>query len=187
MSLTSRRGAGTRPAFALLDGRGWGPLLFTALVLASPLAAAEALYKCSDPLGAVSIQSEPCPKGSSQVWKREATPDPAPSPEELAARVALAQAEADRIAETARLAEQRRLDAQARADEEKRLREAVASDVPPPRKSECTKAHDFHDMAITLAWLDLNQAQREGIKRWVVQQCRDPDLLGGDGSESSPP
>ena len=147
------------------------------------MAGAEALYKCTSPAGAVSIQSEPCPKGSSEVWKREATPDPAPSPEEMAARTALAQAEADRMAETARLAELRRLDAQARIDDEKRLREAVASAVPPPRKSECTKAHDFNDQAAALPWLDLNQAQREAIKRWVVQQCRDPELLGGDGTE----
>jgi hypothetical protein len=160
------------------------PILLTALLLASPLAGAEALYKCTDPKGAVSIQSEPCAKGSTQVWKREATPDPAPSPEELAARAALAQAEAERIAETARLAEQRRLAAQARIDEDKRLREAVANAVtPPPRKSECTKAHDFNDLARQLAWLELTQLQRERMQRWVIEQCRDPDLLGGDASQ----
>jgi len=162
---------------------GLRPILLVALLLASPLAAAEALYKCTDPQGAVSIQSEPCAKGSSQVWKREATPDPEPSPEQLAARTALAQAEAQRTAETARLAEQRRLDAQARIDDDKRLREAVASAVPPARKSECTQAHDFSDQASQLAWLELTQAQREGIKRWVVVTCRDPGLLGGDGAQ----
>jgi len=160
------------------------PIVLTALLLASPIAGAEALYKCTDPSGAVSIQSEPCAKGSTQVWKREATPDPAPSPEELAARAALAQAEAERTAETARLAEERRQAARARVDEDKRLREAVADAVvPPPRKSECTKAHDFNDLAAQLAWLELTQQQRERLKRWVVEQCRDPDLLGGDGSD----
>ncbi len=159
------------------------PGLLLALLLASPLAGAEALYKCTDAKGFVSIQSEACPKGSTQVWKREATPDPAPSPEELAARAALAQAEAERVAETARLAEQRRLEAQARVDEDKRLREAVANAVtPPPRKSECTKAHDFNDLAQQLAWLELTQLQRERMQRWVIEQCRDPDLLGGDGT-----
>ena len=97
------------------------PALLAALLLVSQLAGAEALYKCTDAKGFVSIQSEACPKGSTQVWKREATPDPAPSPEELAARAALAQAEAERIAETARLAEERRKAAQARIDEDKRL------------------------------------------------------------------
>ncbi len=159
------------------------PILFTVLLLASPMAAAEALYKCTDPKGAVSIQSEPCAKGSTQVWKREATPDPAPSPEELAARAALAQAESDRIAETARLAQERRMAAQARADEQKRLRDAVASAMPTERKSECTQAHDFNDTAAQLAWLELTQLQRERMKRWVIEQCRDPELLGGDGSQ----
>jgi len=172
-----------RPACACANRQGLRPILFIALLLMSPMAAAEALYKCTDPQGAVSIQSEPCGKGSSQVWKREATPDPEPSPEELAARTALAQAEAQRIAETVRLAEQRRLDAQSRIDDDTRLREAVASAVPPPRKSECTKAHDFNDLAGQLAWLELTQAQREGIKRWVVVTCRDPDLLGGDEAQ----
>ncbi len=171
------------PACAGANTTGLRPILLIALLLVSPMAAAEALYKCTDPQGAVSIQSEPCAKGSSEVWKREATPDPEPSQEEWAARTALAQAEAQRIAETARLAEQRRLDAQARIDDDKRLREAVASAVPPPRKSECTKAHDFNDLAGQLAWLELTQAQREGIKRWVVVTCRDPDLLGGDDAQ----
>lgn len=159
------------------------PILLIALLLASPIAAAEALYKCTDPKGAVSIQSEPCAQGSTQVWKREATPDPSPTPEELAARAALAQAESDRIAETARLAQERRMAAQARLDDEKRLREAVASAIPTERKSECTKAHDFNDTAAQLAWLELTQLQRERMKRWVIEQCRDPELLGGDGTK----
>ncbi|MBW8367038.1 MAG: DUF4124 domain-containing protein [Arenimonas sp.] len=183
MSKHRQPGAGALPARACGHARALRPMLILALLLASPLAAAQALYKCSDPQGLVSIQSEPCAKGSSEVWKREAAPDPEPSPEELAARAALAQAEAQRIAETARLAEQQRLEAQARIADEMRLRDAVASAVPPPRKSECTKAHDFNDLALQLPWLELTQAQREGIKRWVVLTCRDPDLLGGDGVE----
>lgn len=159
------------------------PILLAALLLGPSAAAAEALYKCTDPKGAVSIQSEPCAKGSTQVWKREATPDPAPSPEEMAARAALAQAESERIAETTRLAEQRRREAQARIDDDKRLRDAVASAVPSQRKSDCTRAHDFNDTAAKLDWLEMTQLQRERLKRWVIEQCRDPELLGGDGSD----
>ncbi len=159
------------------------PVLLAALLLASPLAGAEALYKCIGPEGAVSIQSDPCPKGSTQEWKREATPDPEPTPEELSARAALAQAEAERIAETARLAEQRRLDASARVEDDKRLRQAVASAVPPQRKSDCTLAHDFNDAAAAMPWLELTQQQRERLKRWVIEQCRDPGLLGGNATE----
>ena len=153
-------------------------------MVVSPMAGAEALYKCTDAKGSVSIQSEACSKGSTQVWKREATPDPAPSPEALAARAALAEAEAARIADATRLAQDRRMAAQARIDEDKRLREAVADAVtPPPRKSECTKAHDFNDLARQLAWLELTQLQRERMQRWVIEQCRDPELLGGNAAQ----
>lgn len=151
-----------------------GPLVLAVLLLAAP-AAAESLYKCTDAKGGVSIQSEACPKGSTQVWKRDASPDPAPSPEELAARATIAQAQADQAAENARLAEQQRLADQARRDEAARLLAAQAQAGPPPRKSECTIAHDFSDAAEAKPWLDLTQAQREAIKRWVVEQCRDPD------------
>lgn len=155
------------------------PILALVLLALVPAVRAEALYKCTDPKGAVSIQSEACPKGSTQVWRREATPDPGPTPEELSARVAMAQVDADRAAEAARQAEQARLADQARRTEEALLRAAKAAEAagsqPPVRKSECTQAHDFSDAAAAKPWLDLNQAQREAIKRWVVETCRDPD------------
>ena len=74
-----------------------------ALCLAPP-ARAEALYRCEDGKGAVSIQSEPCPKGMTQVWKRETAPDPEPTPEARAAQAAAAEAEVQRQEEAARLA-----------------------------------------------------------------------------------
>lgn len=146
-----------------------------ALLLLAPLAQAESLYKCTDAKGAVSIQSEPCSRGSTQVWKRDAVPEAGPTPEELAARAQLAQAQADEAAQAARLAEQQRLAAQARRDEETRARLEEAAGRIPERKSECTLAHDFSDAAAAKPWLELTQAQSERIKRWVVDTCRDPD------------
>src|SRR5687767_5673147 len=96
-------------------------LVSVALVLfavAAP-AAAESLYKC-DTDGAVTIQSEPCPRGSTQVWKRDVTPEAGPTPEEIAAKAALAAAEAQRLAEQARLAQQARIDELVRRDDEAR-------------------------------------------------------------------
>ena len=144
-------------------------------MLLAPAARAEALYKCTGEKGAVSIQSDPCPKGMTQVWKRDATPDPAPTPEELAARAALAEAEALRAAEQARAAEAARLAREAEAAEQARLRAAEAAGQVPVRKSDCTIAHDFQDAALALDWLDLTQTQRERIRSWVIAQCRDPD------------
>lgn len=150
------------------------PIAFAvfAAVAAAPAVAGE-LYKC-DADGAVTIQSEPCPRGSTQVWKRDATPEPGPTPEELAAKAALAQAEAQRIAEQARLAEQARIDELVRRDDEARARAAEASGRIPPRKSDCTLAHEFADAANAKEWLNLSETQRSRIRNWVIEQCRDP-------------
>ena len=144
-------------------------LALVCLGLAAP-AAAESLYKCIDAQGAVSILSHPCPAGSTQVWKRDATPEPGPSVEELAARAALAEAEARRAAEEARLAEAARLaEVQRREAEAKALAEEASGS--PRIKSECTKAHEFSEAALEKDWLRLTEAQQAELRAWVVAQC----------------
>ncbi|GGA66305.1 hypothetical protein GCM10011521_00490 [Arenimonas soli] len=144
-------------------------LALCCLAAAAP-AAAESLFKCTDAQGAVSILSEPCPAGSTQVWKRDATPEPGPSVEELAARAALAEAEARRAAEEARLAEAARLAEEQRlqAEAQARAEEAAGS---PRRKSECTQAHEFSESVLEKQWLRLTEAQRAELRAWVVAQC----------------
>ena len=63
--------------------KAWALLLLAA---AAPVAAADTaeLFKCVDAVGVTSIQSEPCAKGSTQVWRRDATPEPPPTPEQAA-------------------------------------------------------------------------------------------------------
>jgi hypothetical protein len=153
-------------------------LLSASAVVAATCAAApvraESLYKC-DADGAVTIQSEPCPKGSTQVWMRETTPDPGPTAEELAAKAALAAAEAQQLAERARLAEQERIAELLRRDDEARLRAAEAEGGKrPERKSGCTLAHEFQDAALAKEWLNLSQTQRDRLRAWVIEQCKDP-------------
>ncbi|WP_295362948.1 hypothetical protein [Arenimonas sp.] len=140
--------------------------------LAGPVAA-ESLYKCEGPGGAVSIQSSPCPAGSTQVWKRDATPEPGPSVEELAARAALAEAEARRAAEEARAAEQARLAEVERREQLARQREAESRGERPPTKSACTQAHDFSDAALAKDFLRLTETQKADLRAWVVAQCAD--------------
>lgn len=136
------------------------------LGLAMPVAA-ESLYKCTDPQGAVTIQSAPCPAGSTQVWRRDATPEPPPSAEELAARAALAEAQAREAAEAARAAE-----LQARAEEARLAREAQAAQAEPQRiKSECTRAHEFQQAALEKEFLRLTEAQQAELRAWVVATC----------------
>lgn len=151
------------------------PLLLLALTLAAPAVRAESLYKCADAQGAISIQSSACPKGSTEVWKRDSTPEAGPSPEELAARAALAQADAQRLAEQARLAEEKRLAEQAERDAEAKRRADEAAGVRPARKSDCTLAHDFNDAATAKPWLELTEMQQRRLRDWVIEQCRDPD------------
>lgn len=158
--------------------RGLAPVLLLAAF--APPAAAESLYKCTGAQGAVSIQSEPCPRGSTQVWKREATPDPGPSAEELAARAALADAEARRTAELARQAEQERLAEEARRAAAERRRADEAAGRPPERTSDCTKAHDFNDAALAKDWLELSDYQKRRLRDWVIETCRDPDAPVAD-------
>lgn len=160
------------------------PRIIGSVLLAAfaPPAAAESLYKCTGAQGAVSIQSEPCPKGSTQVWKREATPDPAPSAEELAARAALAEAEALRSAELARQADQERLAEKARRAAAERRRADEAAGRPPERTSDCTKAHDFNDAALAKDWLELSDFQKRRLRDWVIETCRDPDAPGAEAA-----
>ena len=42
------------------------------------------LFKCIDAAGVTSIQSEPCAKGSTVVWRRDATPEAKPTPDQAA-------------------------------------------------------------------------------------------------------
>lgn len=144
-------------------------LLACCLVPVAPVAA-ESLYKCTDAQGAVSILSQPCPAGSTQVWKRDATPEAGPSVEELAARAALAEAEARRAAEQARLAEAARLAEEQRLQAEARARAEDAAGTP-RIKSGCTKAHEFSEAALEKDWLALTEVQQAELRNWVVAQC----------------
>jgi hypothetical protein len=151
-------------------------LTLTLLLLAvAPAAGAQSLYKC-DAKGAITIQSESCPAGSVQVWRRDATPDAGPTPEELSARAALAQAEAERAAEQARIAEEnRRADEALRAAAERAAAAAAVAPATPARKSECTLAHEFSDAVDAKTFLQLSDIQRTRLRDWVADQCRDPD------------
>lgn len=138
-------------------------------------AAAETLYKCQSANGETSLQSRPCPKGSTQVWRRDATPDPMPTPEQL------------------QQAEQRR---QQETQNAKALSviagtaEPAAKPAPPPPppkppepvvadadidrpKGPCRRAHEFADaVRANNAWLEMRDDQLFRLDGWVAEQCR---------------
>ncbi len=74
-------------------------------LLAAPYAKAAALYKCTGPQkNAISIQSAPCSAGSKQIWVRDGTPDPPPTEQQVAAKNAKHQQDAEAARSLSRMA-----------------------------------------------------------------------------------
>lgn len=139
------------------------------LVVLAPVANADALYKCVAANGAVSIQSGHCPAATKQVWRRDATPEPALTPEKI----------------TANAAHQQQIDADARTLSQ--LVDAVPENPPPaaepivpqaaastpePVKDACDLAKDFALSVREKAWLELTEQQQQRLFGWVAQQCK---------------
>jgi len=77
--------------------------VFFLLLILAPAVHAGVLYKCSDPKGAVTIQSDPCPKGATEVWKRDSAPAPQQTLQQVVANSA-AQRSSGAVAPTAPVA-----------------------------------------------------------------------------------
>lgn len=54
-------------------------------LLMAPAAYAGMLYKCSSVKGEMTIQSDPCPTGSTEIWKRDSTPAAQPTLQQVVA------------------------------------------------------------------------------------------------------
>lgn len=135
---------------------------------------ASSLYRCVAADGAESIQSDPCPKGSKQVWKRDATPQTEPTPEQVAAQLARREREA--------------ADAQALARMAGTLREPAPPPPPAPvapvatpvestpeiPKGPCRRAHEFADAVRGKDWLEMRDDQLRRLDDWVAGQCQPP-------------
>ncbi len=144
------------------------------LLFASPGVQAATLYKCVSAGGLDSIQSDPCPKGATQVWKRDATPDPPPTPEQAAAL----QARRDRESADARLMSQV-------AGTSRIVAPAPAPPPPPPPvaaaplvdapKGPCRRASEFAADLRAKDWLEMRDDQLRRLSDWVATQCRDPE------------
>jgi Domain of unknown function (DUF4124) len=142
------------------------------IALASPAAHAATLYKCVGASGLESIQSDPCRKGETQLWKRDATPEAPLSPEQAAAL----QARRDR--ESA--------DARAMSEVAGTSRAPAPVVAPPPPappvvapvaetpKGPCRRAHEFSVQVRSNDWLDMRDDQLRRLDSWVAEQCRDP-------------
>ena len=165
----------TRPALALAlcTALLWTPVAFAA--------SKNLLYKCVDAAGVVSIQSVACPAGSTQAWKRDATPEPAMTPEQRA------QLEAKNLRDEQNVREQLEIvDRKMRPVAPEPVAETPApapGDAPPAAggtakdaaaPDACTEAQTFAGSVRDKQWLGLTEEQVQRLYSWVAEQCKGP-------------
>ena len=142
----------------------------SASAAATTATASHSLYKCVDAKGVVSIQSNPCPAGSTQTWRRDAQHVPPLTPEQ------------QDIADVRRAKDQQRV-RELSAIVDRKLRAATA---PPPMQSArtaetsetpmdpCQSAQAFAGELRDKTWLGLTEEQIRRVYGWVSDQCKLP-------------
>lgn len=163
-----------RPAFALALCAAllWAPVAFAGKNL---------LYKCVDAAGVVSIQSVACPAGWTEAWKRDATPEPALTPEQQA------QVEARKLRDEQNVREQLEIvDRKMRPVAPEPVAETAApapGDAPPAagepardagESDACAAAQAFAGSVRDKSWLGLSEEQVRRLYSWVAEQCKAP-------------
>lgn len=159
-------------ALALCAALLWAPV---------SLASKNLLYKCVDAAGVVSIQSVACPAGWTQAWKRDATPEPALTPEQQA------QVEARKLRDEQNVREQLEIvDRKMRPVAPEPVAETAApapGDAPqavgePAREAgesdACAAAQAFAGSVRDKSWLGLSEEQVRRLYSWVAEQCKAP-------------
>ena len=126
-----------------------------------------ALFKCVDPTGVTSIQSEPCPKGSTQAWRRDATPERPPTPDQAAQAEAKRLRDQQTVRELSEIVERRSRPQPAEPMEEARPKAADAKPL-----TACESAMEFSASVRDKQWLALTDEQMQRIYRWVAEQCK---------------
>jgi predicted secreted protein len=141
-------------------------------VLALPAAAADKnlLFKCADAAGAISIQSSACAKGSTEVWRRDATAEPAPTPEQQAQAEAKRRQDQQTVRELSEQVERRLAPKPEPTPPAAPEKKPDAASAPAPDR--CTQAQDFAAQARDKQWLGLSEDQVRRIYAWVTEQCK---------------
>jgi Spy/CpxP family protein refolding chaperone len=156
-----------------------------AALLFAPVAFAgkNLLYKCVDATGVISIQSVACPAGWTEAWKRDATPEPALTPEQRA------QMEARKLRDEQNVREQleivdRKMRPVAPATEPVADPAAPAEGDAPAVAGEpakeagepdaCAAAQAFAGSVRDKTWLGLSEEQVRRLYSWVAEQCKAP-------------
>lgn len=129
------------------------------------------LYKCVTPAGVISIQSEACPKGSTEAWRRDATPDPAMTPEQLAQADAKRQRDQQTVRELSEIVE-RKLQPQPAPGARRKPADEEAE--PAAIADPCDQAQVFAASLRDKPWLALTEDQTRRLYGWVAEQCKTP-------------
>lgn len=141
----------------------------------TPAAAAgkNLLYKCVSAAGVTSIQSVACPAGSKEEWRRDATPEPPPTPEQLAQAEAKLRRDQQTVRELSEIVD-KKLQAPAPEPEPTSPAAAAAAAAEQASVDACQSAQDFAGALREKAWLGLTDEQTRRLYTWVAEQCKAP-------------
>jgi hypothetical protein len=145
------------------------------LLLAAPAAAADKaeLFKCVDAAGVTSIQSAPCAKGSTQVWRRDAAPEAPPTPEQAAQAQARRERDERTVRELSQEVERKLKPAPPPREERAPEPAAVRADeAPADAPDRCAQAQEFAAQLRDKEWLALSDDQVRRLYGWVATQCQ---------------
>lgn len=147
-------------ALAVMGWFSWIP--------AAALAAEKSeLFKCLDAAGVTSIQSEACAKGSTVVWRRDATPEPTPTPDQAALAEAKRLRDMQTVRELSEIVERR-----SRPQPPEPVEEAMPKAAQTKPLTACESAMEFSASVRDKQWLALTDDQMQRIYRWVTEQCK---------------
>lgn len=144
--------------------------VFLLLAPAASVAADKSeLFKCVDSAGVTSIQSEPCAKDSTVVWRRDATRERKPTPDEAALAEAKRLRDMQTVRELSEIVERRSRPQPQPPEpvEEERPETAEAKSL-----TACESAMEFSASVRDKQWLALSVDQMQRIYRWVTEQCK---------------
>jgi hypothetical protein len=144
------------------------------LLLAAPAAAAEKaeLFKCVDAAGVTSIQSAPCAKGSTQVWRRDAAPEAPPTAEQAAQAQARRERDERTVRELSQEVERKLKPAPPRDERAPEPAAPTADDAPAEAPDRCAQAQEFAAQVREKEWLGLSEDQVRRLYGWVATQCQ---------------
>lgn len=166
MSQHSPRVPGSRRFLQLL-------VLLLCAATSSLLLAQDNLYKCVDSAGKVSIQSDPCPSGSTTAWRRPAPSEPAPTASEQAAANAKILRDQQTVRELSEVVDKKLKESTTPAPT---AADAAAAAVPagasPIAIDPCQVAQAFANSVREKSWLGLTDDQMRRLYSWVGEQCK---------------